>query len=192
MSLLSRDFLLLLRDRRSVPQLPHLDSSSLGGAIGHGAGAGFMQEIDGPIPKSIFADWWTNDLWCASLCSLVAATGSAQNHRHRDRRPRCRTVTDSGSTGTGLWLPTMKPRSKLSKPIAGRSRLRSPRVGRRHANAILQEHIQSVPALHQETSAAQQALTSHSDRGFALDGTMRSSRHCSLTRQKEVYSWLAG
>src|SRR6202165_1722173 len=115
-----------------------------GGQVGI-AGAGLMQEIEGPIPEHL-RQWWTKDLWCLH--------SAAWWRRHWERTGIMDIeLADTLPDGWRLWLDwhrVVAPdnETEISALEADRGgylgyvRL----VGRRQGQAVLSYHIVSVPA----------------------------------------------
>jgi cyclopropane fatty-acyl-phospholipid synthase-like methyltransferase len=109
------------------------------------AGAGFMQEIDRPIPEHL-QEWWTNDMCCLHSASWW--------RRHWERSGIMEVdLSDDMPDGWKLWLEwhtTAFPdnRAEIQALEADRGRylgyVRT--VGRRRAEAKLEDLILSCPA----------------------------------------------
>jgi SAM-dependent methyltransferase len=115
-----------------------------GGQVGI-AGAGLMQEINGPLPEHL-RRWWSNDLWCLH--------SAAWWHRHWERTSILAIeVADTLPDGWRLWLDWHKLVAPDNEPeitaleadrgaYLGYVRL----VGRRQGQTVLPDHIVSLPA----------------------------------------------
>ena len=115
-----------------------------GGQVGI-AGAGLMQEIEGPVPEHL-RQWWTNDLWCLH--------SAAWWRRHWERTGIMDIeLADTLPDGWRLWLDWHKVvapdnAAEINALEADRGdylgyvRL----VGRRQAQAELADPIVSLPA----------------------------------------------
>jgi hypothetical protein len=113
------------------------------------AGAGLMQEIEGPIPEHLH-QWWTNDLWCLH--------SAAWWRRHWARTGIMDIeLADTLPDGWRLWLDwhsVVAPNNKAEinaleadrGDYLGYVRL----VGRRQGKAELADHIVSLPAQYQK------------------------------------------
>jgi hypothetical protein len=109
------------------------------------AGAGLMQEIEGPIPEHL-RQWWTNDLWCLH--------SAAWWRRHWERTGIMDIeLADTLSDGWRLWLDwhsVVAPDNEAEinaleadrGDYLGYVRL----VGRRQGQAELADPIVSLPA----------------------------------------------
>ena len=109
------------------------------------AGAGLMQEIEGPIPEHL-RQWWTQDLWCLH--------SAAWWRRHWERTGIMDIeVADTLPDGWRLWLAwhsVVAPDNEAEinaleadrGDYLGYVRL----VGRRQGQAELADHIVTVPA----------------------------------------------
>ena len=108
------------------------------------AGAGLMQEIDGPIPEHL-RRWWTNDLWCLH--------SAAWWRRHWERTGIMAVeVADTLPDGWRLWLDWHKvvaPDNDAEMTAIEADRgtyLGYTRVvGRRDGQTELAEHVLSLP-----------------------------------------------
>jgi SAM-dependent methyltransferase len=115
-----------------------------GGQVGI-AGAGLMQEINGPIPEHL-RRWWSNDLWCLH--------SPAWWRRHWERTSILAIeVADTLPDGWRLWLDWHKLVAPDNEPeitaleadrgaYLGYVRL----VGSRQGQTVLPDHIVSLPA----------------------------------------------
>jgi len=115
-----------------------------GGQLGI-AGAGLMQEIEGPVPEHL-RQWWTNDLWCLH--------SAAWWRRHWERTGILdMELADTLPDGWRLWLDwhsVVAPDNEVEinaleadrGDYLGYVRL----VGRRQGQAALTDPIVSVPA----------------------------------------------
>lgn len=114
-----------------------------GGAVGI-AGAGLMQEIEGPVPEHL-QEWWTPDVWCLHSASWW--------RRHWERTGIMDIeVSDTMPEGCQLWLDwhrTVAPDNEVEIKALEADRgsfLGYVRVvGRRRADVKLPDHIVSVP-----------------------------------------------
>ncbi|MGI9076938.1 MAG: SAM-dependent methyltransferase [Gemmatimonadaceae bacterium] len=114
-----------------------------GGPVGV-AGAGLVREIEGPLPAHL-REWWTHDLWCLH--------SAAWWRRHWERTGIMELdVADTLPEGWRLWLDWLRaiaPDNQVEiqaleadrGSYLGYVRL----VGRRRADAELEEPIVSVP-----------------------------------------------
>ena len=108
------------------------------------AGAGLMQEIDGPVPDHL-RDWWTQDVWCLH--------SAAWWRRHWERTGLIDIeLADALPDGWQLWRDWIRAvaadnESEIQTLEADRGRyLGYARiVGRRRPDAQLGEHVVSVP-----------------------------------------------
>jgi SAM-dependent methyltransferase len=114
-----------------------------GGAIGI-AGAGLMHEIEGPVPEHLRA-WWTPDLWC------LHSAGWWRRHWERTGIVDV-SVADTLSDGWRYWLnwhQVIAPENSVEIAALDADRGRTlgyvRAVGRRRADAVLNEAIASVP-----------------------------------------------
>jgi SAM-dependent methyltransferase len=115
-----------------------------GGRVGI-AGAGLMQEIEGPVPEHL-RQWWTNDLWCLH--------SAAWWRRHWDRTGIMDIeMADTLPDGWRLWLDWHKV--VASDNTAEINALEADRgdylgyvrlVGRRRVETELADPIVSLPA----------------------------------------------
>jgi SAM-dependent methyltransferase len=114
-----------------------------GGPVGI-AGAGLMQEIDGPLPAHL-REWWTADLWCLHSADWW--------RRHWGRTGIVDIATaDTMPDGWRLWIdwlgliaPENTAEIQALQADSG-SHLGYVRVvGRRRAEAVLPEPVVSVP-----------------------------------------------
>ena len=115
-----------------------------GGRLGI-AGAGLMREIEGPLPEHLRA-WWTPDLWCLHSASWW--------RRHWERTGILDIeVADTMPDGWQRWLDwhrVVAPDNAVEiqaleadrGDYLGYARL----VGRRRGDAILGDHVVSLPA----------------------------------------------
>jgi SAM-dependent methyltransferase len=115
-----------------------------GGPVGI-AGAGLVREIDGPVPEHL-REWWTPELWCLHSASWW--------RRHWERTGIVDIeLADSMSDGWQLWLDwhrVIAPDNEIEinaieadrGNYLGYVRL----VGRRRAEAKLEDPIGSMPA----------------------------------------------
>jgi ubiquinone/menaquinone biosynthesis C-methylase UbiE len=86
-----------------------------GGPIGI-AGAGLMQEIEGPIPEHL-RNWWTPDLWCLHSAPWWRRHWEKTGISWTSNSPTpCPTAGNAGSTGTTSSHPTTQSRSPQLKP----------------------------------------------------------------------------
>jgi cyclopropane fatty-acyl-phospholipid synthase-like methyltransferase len=114
-----------------------------GGPVGI-AGAGLMQEIDGPVPAHL-RDWWTADLWCLH--------SAAWWRRHWDRTGIMDiALADALPDGWRLWVewlegiaPENVTEIQALEADSGRYLGYVRVVGRRRAGAQLSDPIVSVP-----------------------------------------------
>jgi SAM-dependent methyltransferase len=114
------------------------------------AGAGLMHEIEGPVPGHL-AEWWTGDLWCLHSADWW--------RRHWDRTGIMEIeVADTLSDGWRLWLdwlrivaPENGTEIRALEADSGRHIGYVRVVGRRRAEADLQEPIVSVPTQYAKT-----------------------------------------
>ena len=92
-----------------------------GGPIRHRRELASYRVIDSSIPKHL-RDWWTNDLWCTALCTLVAPPPLERTKITDIQRSRirCRTVARLAGLARGCIAPDVKRRSKLSKLTVGK------------------------------------------------------------------------
>src|SRR5262249_35270885 len=119
-----------------------------GGPIGI-AGAGLVQEIDGPVPEHL-REWWTPDNWCLH--------SAAWWRRHWERTGVVDlAVTDSLPEGWRLWrnwlgviAPGNEREIRALEADAGRYLGYVRVVGRRRAGVRLDEPITSVPTEYTE------------------------------------------
>jgi len=120
-----------------------------GGPVGI-AGAGLMREIEGSIPEHL-REWWTQDLWCLH--------SAAWWRRHWERTDIMYIeLADTSPDGWRLWLawqqavaPNNTVEIKALEADRG-SYLGYVRViGRRRADAQLEELIVSIPAQYTKT-----------------------------------------
>ena len=115
-----------------------------GGAIGI-AGAGFVREIEGPVPDHL-AQWWTPDLWCLH--------SAAWWRRHWERTGFMDIdLADTMPEGWRLWLdwhravcPGNEPEIKALEADRGRYLGYVRLVGRRRSDAKLGDAFTSIPA----------------------------------------------
>jgi cyclopropane fatty-acyl-phospholipid synthase-like methyltransferase len=115
-----------------------------GGQIGI-AGAGLMQEIDGPMPEHLAA-WWTPDLWCLHSAAWWG--------RHWERTGIVEVeLADSLEGGWQRWLewmhaiaPDNTAEIEALEADGGRYLGYARAIGRRRAGAKLAEHVTSVPS----------------------------------------------
>jgi cyclopropane fatty-acyl-phospholipid synthase-like methyltransferase len=119
-----------------------------GGQIGI-AGAGLMQEIDGPVPAHL-RDWWTPD-----MCCLHSATWWRQ-HWMKSGIVEVE-VADTLSEGWRLWLdwqravwPDNANEIAAVEADAGRYLGYVRAVSHRRADVRLEEPIVSIPALYKQ------------------------------------------
>jgi SAM-dependent methyltransferase len=115
-----------------------------GGQIGI-AGAGLMQEIDGP-PPSHLQQWWTPDLWC------MHSAGWWRRHWERTGIMEIE-LADTMSNGWQRWLDwhkTVAPNNEVEimavETDAGRYLGYVRLVGRRRIEAKLEDVLASLPA----------------------------------------------
>lgn len=115
-----------------------------GGQVGI-AGAGLVQEIDGPIPDHL-QQWWTPDLWCLH---------SARWWRRHWERTGIMNIelADTMPDGWQLWLewhktiaPDNEMEIKALEADGGRHLGYVRLVGRRQIEAKLEDPIMSLPA----------------------------------------------
>jgi SAM-dependent methyltransferase len=114
-----------------------------GGPVGI-AGAGLVQEVDGPVPDHL-QEWWTNDLWC-----LHSATWW---RRHWERtRIMDIELADTMPDGWQVWLDWHKTvcpdnRTEIQALEADQGRYLGyvRLVGRRRGDAKLEDLVMSVP-----------------------------------------------
>jgi SAM-dependent methyltransferase len=113
-----------------------------GGAVGI-AGAGLMQEIEGPLPDHLRA-WWTPDLWCLH--------SAAWWRRHWERTGILAIeLADSMPDGWQRWLdwhrviaPDNAAEIEAVEADRGRYLGYVRAVGRRQGEVALTDHIESV------------------------------------------------
>jgi SAM-dependent methyltransferase len=115
-----------------------------GGRIGI-AGAGLMQEVEGPVPGHL-RRWWTNDLWCLQ---------SAPWWRRHWERTNIVAVEEAGTLADGwrLWLdwhrvvaPDNEPEITALEADRGAWLGYVRVVGRRLGETVLPDPILSLPA----------------------------------------------
>jgi ubiquinone/menaquinone biosynthesis C-methylase UbiE len=115
-----------------------------GGPVGI-AGAGFVQEIDGPVPDHL-RDWWTNDLCCLHSADWW------RRHWERTRIMEIE-IADTMPDGWQVWLdwhttgfPDNRPEINALEADRGRYLGYVRLVGRRRADAKLEQLVPSIPA----------------------------------------------
>ena len=120
-----------------------------GGPVGI-AGAGLMREIDGPVPDHL-REWWTQDLVVPALGGLVAAALGADRHpgRRGGRHPARRLATLAGLAQA--VAPDNAVEIAALEADRGRYLGYVRAVGRRRADAALEEPIVSVPPQYTES-----------------------------------------
>ena len=114
-----------------------------GGQIGI-AGAGFMREIDGPVPSHL-RKWWSQDLWCLHSADWL--------RRHWQRTGIVEIeVSDTLSDGWQLWLDwhrTIAPDNELEikalEADEGRYLGYVRQVARRQGQTVLSDPIVTLP-----------------------------------------------
>lgn len=109
------------------------------------AGAGLMQELDGPVPEHL-RDWWTPDLWCLHSAPWW------RRHWERTGLVDVR-VADSLPSGWELWLawlqainPENDSEIRAVSVDGGRNLGYVRTVGQRRENAHPTEPVASVPS----------------------------------------------
>lgn len=115
-----------------------------GGPVGI-AGAGLVQEIEGPLPEHL-REWWTQDLWCLH--------SAAWWRRHWERTGIMDVeLSDTMSDGWQLWLdwhrviaPDNESEIKALEADRGSYLGYVRLVGRRNGQTKLADLIDSVPA----------------------------------------------
>ena len=120
-----------------------------GGSVGV-AGAGLVQEIDGPVPEHLLA-WWTPDLWC-----LHSATWW---RRHWERSGAMDIeVADTMPEGWQRWLdwqraiaPNNLEEIHALEADHGRYLGYVRLIGRKRSDARLEDPIVSVPVAYTKT-----------------------------------------
>ena len=108
------------------------------------AGAGLMQEVDGPIPEHL-RDWWTQDVWCLHSAPWW--------RRHWERTGILNIqLADTMADGWERWLdwhrivaPDNEAEIKALEADRGRYFGYVRVIGRRRAEVQLGDHIVSVP-----------------------------------------------
>ena len=116
-----------------------------GGPMGI-AGAGLVQEIDGPIPDHL-REWWTQDHVVPAFGGLVAPALGTDRHRgHRGGRHHARRLATLAGLAPGDLLPTTSTEIKALEADRGSYLGYARVVGRRNGQATLGPHVVSVPS----------------------------------------------
>ena len=74
------------------------------------AGAGLMQEIEGPIPEHL-RQWWTQDLWCLHSAAWWRRHWERTGIMDIEVADTCPMAGDCGWPGTAWWPLTTKQKS---------------------------------------------------------------------------------